>query len=79
VVLLRHDWWDSTVESERWAIVRHELGHCALGRQHDETAADGCPKSVMFPSVTPSADCIDRDARTRADYDQELFAPGGTP
>lgn len=58
-------------------LVFHELGHCILNRQHDETYGEyGYPKSLMYPLIIYSDDSsslfIDL---LSAYYYQELFNP----
>ena len=44
--------WDSYSADLRKELVFHELGHCVLGLEHDETlGSDGRPESIMFPRV----------------------------
>lgn len=48
------DWWALATPTSQDSLIIHELGHCALGWEHDTlTIADGCPESVMYPSVLP--------------------------
>lgn len=34
-ILVDQNWWNSTNETQREIIIFHELGHCRLGRDHD--------------------------------------------
>jgi hypothetical protein len=43
--------FDKAPTEEKYAIIVHELGHCALGLPHkDGYFMDGCPISIMHPS-----------------------------
>lgn len=47
--------WERSSDTAREELMYHELGHCALGLNHDKTVmSDGCPQSVMFPYVFSS-------------------------
>lgn len=44
------EYWATIPELQREALMYHELGHCAMGLEHDEAKIEnGCPRSVMFP------------------------------
>jgi len=45
--------WNNSNEGEREEIIFHELGHCVLGRDHDNNIIEayGVPKSIMYPYV----------------------------
>lgn len=73
VVWVRSEWWPAAPESEHWALLFHELGHCELGRQHSADLDGTCPASLMYESVSPTARCVDAGLRTRDDYTTELF------
>ena len=74
--------WQNDVQLE--ALIFHELGHCILGRQHDNSLMPkGDPKSLMYPDdITLYSPCVysignpcDLTYR-RAYYIDELFNPG---
>lgn len=74
-VLLNSDWWFAAGDVGRWVLTYHELGHCVLGREHnDALLADGCPESLMYWSVTPVVTCIVSGRRTALEYATELFS-----
>lgn len=44
------DYWQSTSETRKEVLLFHELGHCVLGRDHDEQKVYyTVPKSIMYP------------------------------
>jgi hypothetical protein len=45
--------WNSMSEERRQQLIEHELGHCELNLDHDETydPIDNCPTSIMNPYV----------------------------
>lgn len=52
------NYFEEISEEQREELVYHELGHCELGRDHDETltykAGVRIPESVMYPYVFSS-------------------------
>jgi hypothetical protein len=72
VVLVDADIWGRLSDSYREFIVFHELGHCVLGRGHDEsTNAQGVCLSIMRSGL---GDCRDvYSFSTRDYYLDELF------
>jgi hypothetical protein len=43
-------YWMNAPEAEREMTILHELAHCILGRDHDETEdSKGVPQSLMYP------------------------------
>jgi len=71
-VTIDKTFWDRTNDLYREFVVFHELGHCFLGRGHDEeTNANGTCNSIMRSGVE---DCRDNyRTTTRAAYLDELF------
>lgn len=48
------EYWDRATEDEKESLILHELGHCALSRDHTEEkmalgAYPKVPKSIMYP------------------------------
>lgn len=71
-VVIDGTFWNRYDFYEREFIVFHELGHCILGRDHDDSAdsANRC-KSIMSSG---SGGCINNySEKTRTDYLDELF------
>jgi len=63
--------WNSADQYEREALIFHELGHCAIDRQHEDAVDnDGIPISLMYPSLIVSAIYAPR----RDYYIKELFS-----
>lgn len=46
-VRTRH--WDTLSDTQKEIVVFHELGHCLLGRVHNESK-----QSIMYPSILPA-------------------------
>ncbi len=71
-VTIDKTFWDRSSVLFREFVVFHELGHCFLGRGHDEaTNPDGTCNSIMRSGVE---DCRDNyRTTTRAAYLDELF------
>ena len=36
-IIIRKAWWDTQTDQYRESLIYHELGHCRLGRGHDNT------------------------------------------
>ena len=68
--------WNRAGDLFKEFIVFHELGHCVLERDHDESESpSGVCLSIMRSGTT---DCIDRYAyETRSYYLNELFSKMG--
>lgn len=50
------DYWQSTSETKKEVLLFHELGHCVLGRDHDEQKLYyTVPKSIMYPYLFEQA------------------------
>lgn len=64
--------WDLIPDYVREALVFHELGHCVLGRQHDDAVDDnGCADSLMHPYINVAVTCYKKE---RDKYLNELFS-----
>ena len=63
--------WQTMSEDRRLALIFHELGHCALKRDHndDRYGSDQCPKSYMSENLV-SQECIDNHL---PQYLEEMF------
>lgn len=66
---IKRESWLHLSPLQRAGLVFHELGHCHLAMSHiTSLRPDGCPKSLMFPSVMTDA-CL---GRHWADYLRRL-------
>ncbi|NNF35132.1 MAG: hypothetical protein HKN68_13545 [Saprospiraceae bacterium] len=76
LVTIDSEFWNRSSDLFREFIVFHELGHCALRRDHDESASSsGVCLSIMRSGTT---DCFDQySVNTRAYYLDELFSKKG--
>lgn len=59
-IIIKADWWNRSSLSSRESLIFHELGHCALDRDHnDETIINEKGQtlraSIMHPSIVSSA------------------------
>lgn len=52
-ITFNKNYWNTYSERQKTALVFHELGHCILGKLHNDTfiPRSGCPKSLMFPAI----------------------------
>lgn len=71
-VVIDLEFWNNSSESAKEMVIFHELGHCFLHRDHNESVlANGTCGSIMRSGVE---DCRDNyHAQTREYYIDELF------
>lgn len=69
VVYINEKYWDSASEEDRMVLMYHELGHCVLGREHNNAAKSGVRLSLMNEYAIPRY--FLNDYR----YNEELFHP----
>lgn len=78
-IFIKKSWWESTDETQREVMIFHELGHCRLGRDHDdELRAKGSHTyklSIMYPVIPTTNDY----SAQRTAYLTELFLENKTP
>jgi hypothetical protein len=45
--------WEEASQTEKEVLVFHELGHCVLNREHNESliSEQNIPKSIMYPYI----------------------------
>lgn len=48
-IMIQSSFWVDATDLEREEIVFHELGHCVLSLQHDETMESYGPITIMYP------------------------------
>lgn len=74
-VLIKESWWKHASDTQKKLLVYHELGHCSLDRDHDESTVDinghHYKLSIMNPIIPSTYSFID-DAR-KTGYLDELF------
>lgn len=74
VIYIDRDYWARASTNEQEFVVFHELGHCFLGRAHDDEAnSDGRCKSMMNSGTSQCR--FNYSLTTRPDYLDELFIP----
>ena len=59
-IIIKADWWNRSSQSSRESLIFHELGHCALDRDHNDetitnTQGQTLRSSIMHPSIVSSA------------------------
>ena len=78
-VWIRKSWWDQTDEAQRHIMIFHELGHCRLGRGHDEgflgNGSNRIKGSIMN-SIIPSSHHY---GQYESEYISELFTQDKAP
>lgn len=69
-LVLDPDYWKTAFPLERETLIFHELGHCYLGRDHDDTIlSTGIHKSLMSSTLIPT-----KEYKSNKDYySKELF------
>jgi hypothetical protein len=58
-IIIKKSWWDKTSETQKELMIFHELGHCHLGRTHDEQVVNhegrDIPVTIMNPTIPLSS------------------------
>ena len=66
----KDQWEDELTEDRKLALIFHELGHCELGLDHnDSLRKDKCPHSLMH-SVLVRENCL---KKYKEEYLEEIF------
>lgn len=48
LITIHRGYWEEISDIERYALLLHELGHCVMGKDHNDTEmSDRCPASLM--------------------------------
>jgi len=69
VEILR-SFWEYSSELEKTSLLFHELGHCVMDWDHDDSKDDsGCPTSFMATNI-PEQDCLEKIFKKKV-YEQE--------
>lgn len=72
IVEIDNQFWARATDLEKEYVVFHELGHCVLGRNHDDTRlADGSCASIMQSGLTSCR--VEYNTSNREEYVNELF------
>lgn len=59
LIIIDKNYWNGFSYKKRQLLLWHEIGHCMFNKKHDDNLfLDGCPRSIMHPSVIPEK-CID--------------------
>lgn len=59
LILINPDDWSTESVVMQRAVMFHELGHCVLWREHDETwLPSGIVKSIMYPYIQNDLDYV---------------------
>lgn len=54
-IIIDLKFWQKSKAHIREEVMYHELGHCAMGLDHDKSVFNNnCPKSIMYPYVMDS-------------------------
>ena len=78
-IIIRQSFWNSASAIQRRVLVFHELGHCALGRAHDNETVEHSGKTYkasMMNEVIPSSMHF---LSAENEYLTELFTLNKTP
>lgn len=73
-VIVDKTYWESANDMEREFLVFHELGHCALNRDHLDTA-DGRGDCISIMTSGTGACRVNYNVSNRAALLDELFTP----
>lgn len=69
-IIIRESAWNSYSSVKQEILIFHELGHCALNREHDEEKYKGFKLSLMHPNLLNQIDYND----LYYDYLDEFFS-----
>lgn len=72
---LNENYWKFATDQQKEILLFHELGHCLLNREHDDTlSSNKAPASIMFTNELYLAGTLDEYYRDHRDeYLKELF------
>lgn len=72
-IIIRESWWSTAEDSYRESLLFHELGHCSLNREHDDSTFQVQSKSYKS-SMMSSVIVAPRDYNAyKSAYWKELF------
>jgi hypothetical protein len=71
IVGISRSYWNKIDDVDRTILINHELGHCLLGRVHEEPEAKDPISSIMEPELIDEDEYLDNQDY----YDEELFSP----
>lgn len=74
-IIIRKEWWDSESESSRRLMIFHELGHCSLGRDHNDNRIPNKSNTMLYPESIMSSTLMSPDyfSTYEREYYIELF------
>ena len=72
-IVVDADKWNIMPDDESKYVIFHELGHCILGRAHDNELVNAIPKSIM--NGQPMGQTIDFIRLDLEKFENELFNP----
>jgi len=68
-IIINENWWARASECSKQGVINHELGHCALNRDHKDEEHLGRPLSLMNTyAISGETFC-----KFEGDYYKELF------
>ena len=76
-VTIDHSFWNNASDAYKELVVFHELGHCYLWRDHNDTAINGVCQSIMHSGGGGCRTLY--NARNRSTYIDELFSESNRP
>lgn len=72
-VIIREEWWRSAHPIQKEVLVFHELGHCRLGRTHDEEVLAVNNKTVKVSIMNSVIPDVQTYTQNQDGYISELF------
>jgi hypothetical protein len=72
-IIIREDWWASAHPIQKEVLVFHELGHCRLGRTHDEDVLEVNNSSVKVSIMNSIIPDVQTYNQNKDGYISELF------
>jgi len=77
-IIIKKSWWDRNSETQREILILHELGHCQLGRTHDEQKAEVDGKEVPVTIMNSTIPLSSHYKDYKDGYLNELYTHGKT-
>lgn len=72
-VIIKKSFWDTASIIQKRILIFHELGHCALGRSHDDETVEHkgivYKTSIMHPTIPDSVQYL----KAESEFRRELF------
>lgn len=72
-IIIRADWWNNASDSDKESLLFHELGHCRLDREHDDSTEVIANQSVKLSMMHTVIVLGGQYSNHRSGYLTEMF------